>query len=44
MELGDLSLQPLMFVVLFAYVFGGAIAGSPKVGRASCRERVSDTV
>ena len=30
MELGDLSLQPLMFVVLFAYVFGGAIAGSPK--------------
>jgi len=30
MELTDLSLQPLMFVVLFAYVFGGAIAGSPK--------------
>jgi len=30
MELADLSLQPLMFVVLFAYVFGGAIAGSPK--------------
>jgi hypothetical protein len=30
MELGDLSLQPLMFVALFAYVFGGAIAGSPK--------------
>jgi oleandomycin transport system permease protein len=30
MELGDLSLQPLMFVLLFAYVFGGAIAGSPK--------------
>ena len=30
MELGDLSPQPLMFVVLFAYVFGGAIAGSPK--------------
>jgi len=29
LELGDLSLQPLMFVVLFAYVFGGAIAGSP---------------
>jgi ABC transporter DrrB family efflux protein len=26
MELGDLSLQPLMFVVLFAYVFGGVIA------------------
>ena len=30
MELGDLSLQPLMFVVLFAFVLGGAIAGSPK--------------
>jgi oleandomycin transport system permease protein len=30
MELADLSLQPLMFVVLFAFVFGGAIAGSPK--------------
>jgi oleandomycin transport system permease protein len=30
MELMDLSLQPLMFVVLFAYVFGGAMAGSPK--------------
>ena len=30
MELGDLSLQPLMFVLLFAFVFGGAIAGSPK--------------
>jgi ABC-2 type transport system permease protein/oleandomycin transport system permease protein len=30
MELADLSLQPLMFVLLFAYVFGGAIAGSPK--------------
>lgn len=30
MELGDLSVQPLMFVVLFAYVFGGAILGSPK--------------
>jgi oleandomycin transport system permease protein len=30
MELFDLSLQPLMFVLLFAYVFGGAIAGSPK--------------
>src|SRR4029453_2418375 len=28
MELIDLSLQPLMFVLLFAYVFGGAIAGS----------------
>jgi oleandomycin transport system permease protein len=30
MELMDLSLQPLMFVLLFAYVFGGAMAGSPK--------------
>jgi oleandomycin transport system permease protein len=30
MELFDLSLQPLMFVLLFVYVFGGAIAGSPK--------------
>jgi oleandomycin transport system permease protein len=30
MELGDLSVQPLMFVLLFAYVFGGAMAGSPK--------------
>jgi oleandomycin transport system permease protein len=30
MELIDLSLQPLMFVVLFAYVFGGAISGSVK--------------
>ena len=30
MELTDLSLQPLMFVMLFAYAFGGAIAGSPK--------------
>ncbi len=29
MELTDLSLQPLMFVLLFAYVFGGAMAGSP---------------
>jgi hypothetical protein len=28
MELIDLSLQPLMFVLLFAYVFGGAISGS----------------
>jgi oleandomycin transport system permease protein len=27
-ELIDLSLQPLMFVLLFAYVFGGAISGS----------------
>jgi oleandomycin transport system permease protein len=30
MELMDLSLQPLMFVLLFAYVFGGAMAGSPR--------------
>jgi oleandomycin transport system permease protein len=29
MELIDLSLQPLMFVLLFTYVFGGALAGSP---------------
>jgi oleandomycin transport system permease protein len=28
LELMDLSLQPLMFVLLFAYVFGGAISGS----------------
>ena len=30
MELADLSLQPLMFVALFAFVFGGALAGSPQ--------------
>ncbi len=30
MELIDLSLQPLMFVLLFAFVFGGAMMGSPK--------------
>ncbi|HZD74667.1 MAG TPA: ABC transporter permease [Actinomycetota bacterium] len=30
MELIDLSVQPLMFVLLFAYVFGGAMYGSPK--------------
>ncbi len=30
MELADVLLQPLMFVLLFAYVFGGAIAGSPR--------------
>jgi ABC-2 type transport system permease protein/oleandomycin transport system permease protein len=30
LELVDLSIQPLMFVVLFAYVFGGAISGSPE--------------
>lgn len=29
MELLDLSIQPLMFVLLFTYVFGGAIADSP---------------
>lgn len=29
MELIDLSIQPLMFVLLFTYVFGGAIADSP---------------
>ncbi|MEE6257506.1 ABC transporter permease [Plantactinospora sonchi] len=29
MELIDLSIQPLMFVLLFTYVFGGAIANSP---------------
>jgi oleandomycin transport system permease protein len=28
MELLDLSIQPIMFVVLFTYVFGGAISGS----------------
>jgi oleandomycin transport system permease protein len=30
MELMDYSIQPLMFVLLFTYVFGGAIAGDPK--------------
>lgn len=30
MELIDLSIQPLMFVFLFTYVFGGAISGSPR--------------
>jgi ABC transporter DrrB family efflux protein len=29
MELMDFSVQPLMFVLLFTYVFGGAVAGSP---------------
>jgi len=29
MELLDLSIQPIMFVLLFTYVFGGAISGSP---------------
>ncbi|MBO3748069.1 ABC transporter permease [Streptosporangiaceae bacterium NEAU-GS5] len=28
MELMDLSVQPIMFLLLFTYVFGGAIAGS----------------
>src|SRR5215475_5880179 len=28
-ELGDFSIQPIMFVLLFTYVFGGAIGGSP---------------
>lgn len=28
-ELGDYSFQPILFLVLFTYVFGGAIAGSP---------------
>lgn len=28
-ELGDFSIQPVLFLVLFLYVFGGAIAGSP---------------
>jgi oleandomycin transport system permease protein len=27
-ELGDFSIQPIMFVLLFTYVFGGAIAGT----------------
>jgi ABC-2 type transport system permease protein/oleandomycin transport system permease protein len=29
MELMDFSIQPLMFLLLFTYVFGGAISGSP---------------
>ncbi|WP_406036987.1 ABC transporter permease [Micromonospora sp. NBC_00898] len=29
MELLDLSIQPMMFVLLFTYVFGGAISGTP---------------
>src|ERR687887_1637646 len=28
MELMDYSVQPLMFVLLFTYVFGGAVSGS----------------
>ncbi|MGH8774065.1 MAG: ABC transporter permease [Jiangellaceae bacterium] len=27
-ELGDFSIQPIMFVLLFTYVFGGAISGN----------------
>jgi oleandomycin transport system permease protein len=30
MELMDFSVQPIMFVLLFTYVFGGQMAGSPK--------------
>lgn len=30
MELMDFSLQPIMFVLLFTYVFGGQMAGSPQ--------------
>ncbi|GIH04598.1 transport permease protein [Rhizocola hellebori] len=29
MELGDLSFQPIMFVLLFTYLFGGAVMGDP---------------
>jgi len=29
-ELGDFSIQPIMFVLLFTFVFGGAIAGDTK--------------
>ncbi|HYQ69275.1 ABC transporter permease [Actinophytocola sp.] len=29
MELIDFSLQPIMFLLLFTYVFGGAVSGSP---------------
>jgi oleandomycin transport system permease protein len=29
-ELGDFSFQPIMFVLLFTYVFGGAIAGTTR--------------
>lgn len=29
-ELLDLSIQPLMFVLLFTFIFGGAISGSPQ--------------
>lgn len=30
MELMDFSIQPIMFLLLFTYVFGGQMAGSPK--------------
>ncbi len=30
MELMDLSIQPVMFVLLFTYVFGGQMSGSPE--------------
>ncbi|HEY7281857.1 MAG TPA: ABC transporter permease [Actinomycetota bacterium] len=30
LELVDVSVQPIMFVLLFAFVFGGAMAGSPQ--------------
>ena len=30
LELLDVSVQPVMFVLLFAFVFGGAMAGSPQ--------------
>jgi oleandomycin transport system permease protein len=29
-ELGDYSIQPVLFLVLFLFVFGGAVAGSPE--------------
>ena len=29
LELMDFSIQPVMFILLFTYVFGGAISGSP---------------
>src|ERR1700734_4336461 len=28
-ELMDFSVQPIMFLLLFVYVFGGAVSGSP---------------
>ena len=36
-ELLDFSVQPIMFLLLFTYVFGGAISGSP--GRDSDQKR-----